>query len=218
MNKLANNESIIKAWGPPRSPVKGFTCTHKRPRKRRNRVCRECGYWTVEECRNGGRVSGRVRLWRVRNAHAQILDKQGKWSAVRTARFFGYCERHIRRLWSGAQRTYATIASGHEHINSQPTPTRYARIQLINWYVDLLAGNPAYAADTYRRWIARYGRRIRRDDPALWRRIRNDSKAFAQDLIDRLGAYGPGSASSWTYRAMERLGRAKMLRKQTCSK
>ena len=73
-------------WGPPIAPIKGQgNCTHKRPRKRRNRVCRECGYFTVEQARRGGIRSGMMRRFNSRKRDSRIRNLRFKRGLAATA-------------------------------------------------------------------------------------------------------------------------------------
>ena len=99
--------NISKKRYPAKSPIRwSYMQSPARPRKRRNRHCKECGYYTREQCRNGGYVAARNWLRRVEPLHMKIIAKKGKWTRARTARFFGYSERQVSRLWNGHQRTY----------------------------------------------------------------------------------------------------------------
>ena len=88
-------------YGPPKSPKIGRgNCPHHRPRKRRNRACKECGYYTLEQAQNGGIVSGKVRRDRNTRRDRQIQGCKGDLPAPATAKKFGLSVRQIFRIWT----------------------------------------------------------------------------------------------------------------------
>ncbi len=131
-----HHTSIAKVKYPAKSPIVGVTCNHPRPRKRRNRHFRQCGYYTLSECRNGGLVSARNWLKRVYPIHKKIIAKRGKWTRARTAGFFGYSERQVSRLWNGSQRTFANIRRGtygYRASSSRPHGARTWVAKRLHW-------------------------------------------------------------------------------------
>ena len=200
-------------WGPPIAPIKGQgKCTHKRPRKRRSRVCRECGYYTIEQARRGGIRSGMMRRFNSRKRDSRIRNLKFKrgLGPVAIARLVGCCRQTVNNVLGRAPFWKVPVSQQQQpdalgkcltNIISQVETTAVrpygARVKVAKWLFwrgvvnDLLLHAPDGRAaairqrqlDTLQRSLSQYRRAVGVD---LWRSI----LAASQLWLDRLIANG----------------------------
>ena len=190
-------------WGPPIAPRKGRgKCPHGVPRKRRNRVCYQCGYYTIRQCRNGGLVSGKVRRDRTLKRDRRIQDLAGIKTALEVAKMFTLSERQIYRIWKYPRIPHVATAQRLAAVRLFLNPTdtnifpvarnaRQALVKLMCWRWQAQQQRDAATDDRLKKRflslirkcsseITRYGRAVRRGDgQAEWDAILADSQTLA---------------------------------------
>ena len=191
-------------YGPPKSPKIGRgNCPHHRPRKRRNRACKECGYYTLEQAQNGGIVSGKVRRDRNTRRDRQIQGCKGDLPAPATAKKFGLSVRQIFRIWTRpriptpatAQQLAAWRRAQMETMTRTYTPVarnaRMALVKLTCWRWHAQQQRDANPEPRFQKRflslirkcsneITRYGRAVRQmDGQAKWDAVLKDSRTLA---------------------------------------
>ena len=202
-------------WGPPIAPIKGQgKCTHKRPRKRRNRVCRECGYYTIEQARRGGIRSGMMRRFNSRKRDSRIRNLKCKRGLGPTAiaRLVGCCRQTVYNVLGSAPFWKVPVSQQQQpdalgkcltNIISQVETTAVrpygARVKVAKWLFwqmrvrQMVADAPDQRVravrqrqlDTLKRSLSQYRRAVGVD---LWGSI----LAASQLWLDRLIANGGG--------------------------
>ncbi len=93
------HNTVDTRYGPPVAPQRGRgKCPHARPKRKRNRPCRQCGYYTIPQCRLGGVNSGKKRRWLTRKRDSRVRNlryKRGLTGAA-IAAAAGVC---VRTVW-----------------------------------------------------------------------------------------------------------------------
>ena len=91
--------TVDTLYGPPVAPQRGRgKCPHARPKRKRNRPCRQCGYYSIEQCCLGGIRSGIIRRWntRKRDSRARNLRYKRGLTGAAIAAAVGVC---VRTVW-----------------------------------------------------------------------------------------------------------------------